>query len=56
MQVKLVCTDLVALARSRPTAIPEITLSGVREGFLGVVSLRWRRVKSSRSAPATSSP
>jgi hypothetical protein len=37
----LVCTGLVALARSRPTAFLKITLSGVRECPLGVVSLRW---------------
>jgi hypothetical protein len=35
MQVKLVCTGLVALARSRPTTFLEITLSGVRECPLG---------------------
>ena len=40
MQVKLVCTDLVALARSRPDRhFRKITLSGVRECLLGVVSL-----------------
>jgi hypothetical protein len=40
-QVKLVCTDLVAVARSRPTVFLEITLSGVRECFpSGVVSPR----------------
>ena len=36
MQVKLVCTDLVALARSRPDRrFRKITLSGVRECLLG---------------------
>jgi hypothetical protein len=40
MQVKLVCTDLVALARSRPDRhFRKITLSGVRECLLGIVSL-----------------
>jgi hypothetical protein len=31
MHLKLVCTGLVALARSRPTAFLEITPSDVRE-------------------------
>ena len=41
MQHKLVCTDLVALARSRLTAFLEITPSAIREYPLRVDSPRW---------------
>jgi len=47
-QVKLVCTGLVALARSRPTAFLEITLSGVRECPLGV---RFSPLRASQKLP-----
>jgi hypothetical protein len=43
MQLKLVCSGLVALARSRPTAFLEITSSGIRKYPLQVVSPRWGR-------------
>jgi hypothetical protein len=56
MQLKLVCTGLVALARSRPTAFLEITPSGVREfrsePYLYLEAVR----KICRSALQTSSP
>jgi hypothetical protein len=52
MQLKLVCSGLVALVRWRPTAFLEITPSCVREYPLRVVSPRWGRSESGRSAPA----
>jgi hypothetical protein len=44
-QVVLVCTGLIAMARSRPTAFAEITASGVREFPLWVDFVEKGRLK-----------
>ena len=52
MQLKLVCTGLVAPARSRPTAFLEIAPSGVREIRSGPFLPVGAGPKNCRSAPA----
>ena len=53
MHLKLVCSGLVALARSRPTAFLEITPSGVRESAHYMQGDRSKPVDRCRAASLT---